>query len=218
MKDAHMKDLRERLHMTQAQLAEALGISTRTVATYEAGTEPPKAIRLACCWLEHEATADAPACHGWDSTHCDEPAADASLEARLNAIEQRLLPEAVLAYAIDCHADWLARQTAPAKPSEAQLYEERLAAAERGARMALQRAQEACMAIEDAGLPIHQQTIPMTDEEAEEAEMKILKAQRLEEMQRAAPGALTDDEREEAEKARRAIAKARTLAAGEPWE
>ena len=31
-------------------------------------------------------------------------------------------------------------------------------------------------------------------------------------------GALTDDEREEAERARRMIAKARTLAAGEPWE
>lgn len=162
--------------MTQQQAAEALGIGHSTVRAIEAGTRDMSlTIALACRWLDHEATACAPAPAGPDYEL-------APTRGDIDAI----------------HA--------------------RLAAVERTARTALQRAQEACMAIEDAGLPIHQQIIPMTEEEEEEADLRIRKAQLIDQMQRAAKAALTDDEREEAEKARRMIAKARTLAAGEPWE
>lgn len=128
---------------------------------------------------------------------------------RAMAVGVRAVPDAI-AEACD---------TPPAAP--APTIDQRTTALERSVRALQQRVAELGAAFEDAGLPIHQQIIPMTDEEAEEAELKLLKAQLLEEMNRAAkaaPGALTDDEREEAERARRAIAKARTLAAGEPWE
>lgn len=179
-----MKDMRTRLGMTQAQLAEALGISTRTVATYEAGTEPPKAIRLACRWIEHEATANA----------LDD---DSGLSVEMSLYE----PAPTMADLADLRR--------------------RIVSLERPVRILQQRMTELSAAIEDAGLPLRQAPIPMTEEEAEEAELKILKAQLLEQMNRAAkpaPGALTDDERADAERARRQIAKARSLAQGEPWE
>lgn len=97
----------------------------------------------------------------------------------------------------------------------------RIGALERPVRALQQRVAELTAAFEEAGLPLRQGPIPMTDDEREEADLRLLKAQRLEEMQRAAkpaPGALTDDERAEADRARRMIAKARTLANGEPWE
>ena len=179
-----MKDMRTRLGMTQAQLAEALGISTRTVATYEAGTEPPKAIRLACHWIEHEATACAPAPAGPDYGDYEN-----ELCARLSVAETDL--GGVM---------------------------KRLAAVERTARIALQRAQEACLAIDEAGVPIHQKIVPMTEEEAEEADLKLREARLLDLAAKPTPGALTDDERADVELARRMIAKARQIAQGEPWE
>ena len=95
--------------MTQQQAADALGIGNSTVRAIEAGTR------------EMTATLSL-ACHGWDATQprtsCDEPVAEqlvpASVEARMNAIEQQMLPEAVRAAVLQWHATWLARQPLPA--------------------------------------------------------------------------------------------------------
>ena len=143
---------------------------------------------------------------------------------RAMAVGVRAVPEAIAEACdgIDEHAPpapIIMPQFEPA-PTKADL-DQRTAALERSVRALQQRVAEISAAFEAAGLPIHQQLIPMTDEEAEEAELKLRKAQLLEQMNRAAkaaPGALTDEERAEADKARRMIAKARTLANGEPWE
>lgn len=188
--------------MTQQQAADALGIGHSTVRAIEAGTRDMSlTIALACRCLDHEATAYAPAPAGPDYGDYEKRLTDEMPPTRgdIDAIHARLATN----------------------EEDAGGIMKRLAAAERDARSALQRAQEACMAIEEAGLPIHQQAIPMTDEDREEAELKLRKAQIIDDMNRAAkaaPGALTDEERAEADKARRMIAKARTLANGEPWD
>ena len=201
-----------RVGLTKAQAARALGVSPPYVTLLAQGARPiTEAIADACRTIERDGVA----------AGSDKAPVPASLEPRLTA-----MPEAI--------ADGI-EHTPPAEPmaiimpqfepapTKADLddIDQRTTALERSVRALHQRVAELSAAFEGAGLPIHQQVIPMTDEEAEEAELKLLKAQLLEQMNRAAkaaPGALTDDERAEADKARRMIAKARTLAAGEPWE
>lgn len=93
----------------QEEAADRLGMSLSAYQSAETGRRPvSRTVELACRWLEHEAGLGAP------RTSCDEPVADASLEARLNAIEQRLLPDADRAFVLRWHAAWLARQPLPA--------------------------------------------------------------------------------------------------------
>lgn len=179
-----------RVGLTKAQAARALGVSPPYVTLLAQGARPiTEAIADACRTIER-----------------DKAPAPASLDA---------VPEAIAEACDNQPAPIIMPQFEPAP------IDQRTTALERSVRALHQRVAELSAAFEAAGLPIHQQIIPMTDEEAEEAELKLLKAQLIEQMNRAAkaaPGALTDDERAEADKARRMIAKARTLAAGEPWE
>lgn len=49
MTAAEFRALRQRLGMTQAQLAEALGLVPRTISSYETGAyEIPRVVELAC--------------------------------------------------------------------------------------------------------------------------------------------------------------------------
>ena len=188
-----------RVGLTKAQAARALGVSPPYVTLLAQGARPiTEAIADACRTIERGDKAPVPA------------SLDAVPEAIADGIEHNQPAPIIMP------------QFLPA-PTKADLddIDQRTTALERSVRALQQRVAELGAAFEEAGLPIHQQIIPMTDEEAEEAELKLLKAQRIEEMQRAAkaaPGALTDAERAEAEAARRAIARARTLANGEPWE
>lgn len=202
-RDIDLKAWRTDRGMTQQQAADALGIGNSTVRAIEAGTrEMTGTLALAC--------------HGWDAMHGNPVRALTHDERAAEALERRQ------------GNDDVTLMMGPAQgfeptPTMADLEDMRrrivsLERLERPVRILHQRMAELSAAIEDSGLPLRQALIPMTEEEAEEAEMKILKAQRLAELAKAAPGALTDDEREEAEKARRAIAKARSLAQGEPWE
>lgn len=202
--------------MTQQQAADALGIGNSTVRAIEGGTR------------EMTATL-ALACHGWDAMHGNPVRALTHDERAAEALERRAAP----GLPADPDAIWERCEPAPGvtetyepAPTKADLEDLRrrivsLERLERPVRILQQRIAELSAAIEEAGVPLQQEPIPMTEEEKEEAYLRDRKAQLLEQMNRAAkpaPGALTDEERAEAEKARRAIAKARSLAQGEPWE
>ena len=54
MTPAEFTDVRKAMGMTQPALAQAMGVSTRTIASIEGGTDVPKVYQLAMYWLDSE--------------------------------------------------------------------------------------------------------------------------------------------------------------------
>lgn len=140
------------------------------------------------------------ACHGWDAMHGNPVRALTHDERAAEALERRVVEPAaapeprpdmgpILDELAELHADM---NRAWERLAE---YGERLSGLDKGVLPAT----------------IRDDIVRRYEYHAQQQQQRI-------QARMNAAAALTDDEREEADKARRAIAKARSLAQGEPWE
>ena len=188
------KTWRERHGMTQQQAADAVGVSCSLWRAIEAGTREAS-LTLTLALKGYDAEQGAP------TAAADDAPLSATTEARLNALEARL-------NALEAAA----RPRQPRFAPDVQALQDRMDADLEARRLAKLAELEALEADQAAVVPMNPyRPAPLTP--AEEAARKARRA-----AAKAAPGALTDEERAEADKARRMIAKARTLANGEPWD